>query len=35
MIKVCHDDLEALVFLSNQIFDRDLDIFEGDVGGTA
>jgi hypothetical protein len=33
VVEVRHDHLEALVLLANEVFDRDLDIFEGDVCG--
>src|SRR4051812_4446132 len=34
VVKVGHDDLEALVFLSDQVFNRDFNVLEGDVCGS-
>lgn len=34
MIEVAQDNLHALVFLSQQILDRDLDVIEGNIGGS-
>ena len=33
VVEVCHDNLEPLVFFTDQVLDWDLDIFECDVGG--
>ena len=30
-LEVCHQDLETLVFLADQVLYRYLDIFEGDI----
>lgn len=35
VVEVCHDDLEALVDLTEHVFNRDLDVFECNVGGAA
>lgn len=35
MVEVGHNDLESLVLLADQVFYRNLDVFEGDVGGAA
>lgn len=35
VVEVGHDDLEALVLLADQVLDGDLDVLEGNVGGTA
>lgn len=35
VVEVRHDHLETLVLLADQVLYRDLDVFEGDVGGTA
>ena len=35
VVEVCHDDFEAAVLLSDQVLHGDLDVFEGDVCGTA
>ena len=35
VVEVGHDDLEPLVLLAEEVFDGDLDVFEGDVGGSA
>lgn len=35
VIEVGHDDLEPLVLLANEVFHGHLDVFEGDVGGSA
>lgn len=35
VVEVGHDNLETLVLLSDQVLNRHLDVFEGNVGGTA
>lgn len=35
VVEIGHDDFEPLVLLAEEIFHRDLDVFEGDVGGPA
>ena len=35
VVEVCHDDLEALILLADQVLDWHLDVFEGNIRGAA